>query len=279
MVTIQIVNWRNYVARGDIKNISWFKLSSDISKDKKLFGLTPAQKWAWVCILCEACKENNGGTVSLAKDYLLNFCDLNEIDLVKTLEHLKIVGLIEMEQNFSSPTHEECKTFGTNEFVYSPKTRLDQTREDNRRQKKTVKTKPPVSVSDLSDEELQLARSWLDLAITEFPHKADSPKWTVERFAMDIRKAQASVKATHQQMALLFDFIKHSAFWRPNAATPGGLLKTGNNGLTKIDNIIASMKPVERRESEILNEQIATGQFKKSTEQLDEKILKQLGLL
>jgi len=262
----------------DLKSVPWIKLSADATKDQSLFGLTPGQKWAWVCILCEAAKQNSDGKAKINTEFLEFSSGVAHDDIDGLFQHLETIGLIKV----TCTTNTRPLRARAQKKSYSDKSvskGKEKVTEGKGKGKEKGIEKHVTDVTDLSDQEIELARSWLDLAIKEFPHKADSPKWTVERFGQDIRKARASVKMTHEQMALLFDFVKHSAFWRPNAATPSGLLKTGNNGLTKIDNIIASMKPVERRESEIFNEQIASGQFKKSTEQIDENALKRLGLL
>jgi len=267
MIEIEIVNWRSYVARGDIKTISWFKLSTDISKDKKLFGLTPAQKWAFVVILCEACKENDGGRVSFTEEYLLNFCTLNKKDLAHALQHFKSVGLIDIPQDFSSPTDQECKTFGSSDDVYSSKTRQDQTRLDESRLDHTRaksgssgrKRQPKESdhLYDLTDSELDLGRKWLEMAVSEMPHKATDPKWHAAKFGEDLKAVAKTIGYTHEQMAEVFHFVSSSEFWRPNACSPKQLLKTNDAGMRKIDTIISRMKSPGERKREIGKELIS----------------------
>lgn len=267
MIEIEIVNWRSYVARGDIKNVSWFKLSADISKDKKLYGLTASQKWAWVCILCEACKENNGGRVSVSDDYLLNICALNKNDLAKSLQHLKTVGLIDIPQTFLRPTDEECKTFGTDESVYSSKTRLEKTRIEETRLDHTRaesessgrKRQPRERdhVYDLTDSELDLGRKWLEMALSEMPHKASDPKWHAAQFAEDLKVVAKAIGYTHEQLVEVFHFVASSEFWRPNACSPKQLLKKNEAGMRKIDTIISRMKSPKERARDIKEEQEA----------------------
>lgn len=264
MIEIEIVNWRQYVARGDIKNISWFKLSSDIAKDKKFYGLTPGQKWAFIVILCEACKDNSGGSVSFTEDCLLFLTGLNRKDLESTLQHFKTVGLIDITQKISSPTHDDVKKVLPVDNFSDAQTILDQTKPDQTRQhrlKKTRKSGSPQSAPsdqlyDLSDSELELGRKWLEMALAEMPHRANDPKWHGAQFAEDLIAVKNHLNYTDKQMLALFHWVSASEFWRPNACSPRQLLKVRDDGLRKIDTIIAQMKSPHERKREMMSEVI-----------------------
>lgn len=261
MVTIEIINWRQYVARGDLKNIAWFKLSTDIAKDKKLYGLSPAQKWAFVVLVCEACKENDGGRVTFSEDYLLNLIALNKKELGPTLQHFVTVGLIEIVQDFSSPTDFNRKTFHAQPVEPVIQTRLDQTRLDESkldqtRPEKTAETPPSDldQIYDLSDSEMALGKRWLDMATAEMPHLASSKTWHVAKFAKDLRAVKTSLGYTDEQMMALYNWVSASEFWRPLACSPTGLLKKKDNEIRKIDTIISQMKSSGQRKREIAQE-------------------------
>lgn len=264
MVEIEIVNWRSYVARGDIKNISWFKLSSDISKDKKLFGLSPGQKWVFVVLLCEACKENNGGAVSFTEECLLFLTGLNKKDLQITLQHFKTVGLIENVQKFSSPTEQDAEKILAVDNFCNAQTRLDHTTPDQTETRKhytaTPRKRGPKRddhIYDLTDEELDLGRKWLEMALAEMPHKASDTKWNAAKFGEDIKKVGKAINYTHQQMIGVFNFIASSEFWRPNCCSPIAMLRAKEDGTRKIDTVLVKMKNPHERKREMTREQEA----------------------
>lgn len=266
MINIEIVNWRSYVARGDIKNISWFKLSSDISKDKKLFGLSPGQKWVFVVILCEACKDNNGGAVSFTDECLLFLTGLNKKDLQATLQHFKTVGLIDIPEKFSSPIEQDAEKVLPVDNFCNTQTRLDQTTQDQTetREHYTAKTVIPRKrgprredhIYDLTDEELDLGRKWLEMALAEMPHKASDTKWNAAQFAEDIKAVGKAINYTHQQMLEVFNFIASSEFWRPNCCSPIAMLRAKEGGTRKIDTVITRMKSPHERKREMMSEVI-----------------------
>ena len=66
---------------------------------------------------------------------------------------------------------------------------------------------------------------------------------TVEAFAQACRKVRDSANLTHEGLAQVFVFISGDDFWKQNALSPAGLLAKSKNGLRKIDNILARMKP------------------------------------
>lgn len=280
MIEIEIVNWRKHVGRGDLKSVPWVKISSDIVASQTLFGLTPAQKWVWVCIICEAAKQNSDGKIKVSTEFLSHQAGVSVDDINAVLQLLQITGLIgPVHARDTRPLRPRVMKKSSH-LPNVSKVEVEVEVEAKAKENKEGKESPSAPVvTDLSDFEIAISRDWLDLALTEHPHRKDSASFTVERFGQDLRKAQRALSLTDQQMTDLFEFVKHSAFWRPNAAVPSGLLNNSKNGLRKIDNIIASMKPQERRESEILNEQIAKGQFKKASNPLDEEILKGLGVL
>lgn len=59
MVEIEIRNFEKYMARKDIKNPWWFKLSNAILEDPDIFDLTPEEFKAYIYVLCQASKKMN----------------------------------------------------------------------------------------------------------------------------------------------------------------------------------------------------------------------------
>ncbi len=59
-VSIKIVNWDKYNPKRAQKTYTWLRLDHGIISDKKLYGLDPDQKFAFIAMLCEASKDNKG---------------------------------------------------------------------------------------------------------------------------------------------------------------------------------------------------------------------------
>jgi hypothetical protein len=59
IVSINILNWRKYQPRTDLKSMHWFRVESKIINDQKLFDLTASQKWVWISLLCIAADQTN----------------------------------------------------------------------------------------------------------------------------------------------------------------------------------------------------------------------------
>jgi len=66
---IEINGWSQYNPRKELKSMSWFKLQSDIATSRKLFQLTPEQKWLWIFILSE-CAKNNTSSYKIDLEYI-----------------------------------------------------------------------------------------------------------------------------------------------------------------------------------------------------------------
>jgi hypothetical protein len=79
--TLEILNWEKYNPRFDSKKPSWFRMEANFATSQEYFGLTPAQKWAWIVIMCSAC-QSNGKPLTLRYDWLKVFTELDgpEID-------------------------------------------------------------------------------------------------------------------------------------------------------------------------------------------------------
>lgn len=260
MVTIQIVNWRNYVARGDLKNVNWIRLNANLPFDHKLHSLPADQKWGWILLLTEGARQNQEGLIEVDIDCLAEIGKLNKKSLHALLQHLEMVELIEIRVKSvrvraekKSQSHEDVRYItnvtehnGT-EHNITPETKSS-----------ARKRQPKESdhIYDLTDSELDLGRKWLEMAVSEMPHKASDPKWHAAQFGEDLKGVAKAIGFTHEQMADVFTFVSSSEFWRPNACSPKQLLKKNDAGMRKIDTIISRMKSPGERKREIAHEAI-----------------------
>jgi hypothetical protein len=256
MITIQIVKWRQYVARSDLKNVPWLKLSEKMVFDQRLYNLTAEQKWTWIFLLTEGARQNDNGTIKIDLDCLASLAQIKRSSLEPLLQHLAKYELIEIvtdSEQLQTQTITEnpgnnkdpCHRLGnvTQQNTTEPKMRLQR----GKRAKGPLAPLIPEVVS-LSDDELSLGSKWLDMASHEMPHKVSDPNWTVTKFAHDLVNVKNAIGYTDEQMKALFNWVSNSEFWRPNACAPIGLLRKKDNDVRKIDTIIAQMKnPFDRK--------------------------------
>jgi len=94
MITIR--NWDKYNPKRDQKNYTWLRLDNDIANDTKLFGLTAAQKFMWIHLLCLASKANSGEIfIDLRQLERALEIDLRSIrDALEFLERRNILGVV-----------------------------------------------------------------------------------------------------------------------------------------------------------------------------------------
>lgn len=237
MIVIQIVDWRSYVVRPGVKKPSAFKLSTGLFTPPKLSQLTMEARWLWVILLSLATQENKDGTVEQTLDCLEFYSGVNRKTLGPALQELKSIGLIEI---CAESVHACTQSAQTCAQPVHKSTR-----------KKTTKTE----VIDLTDEELDLGRKWLDMAVSEMPHRASDPKWHAAEFGTELKKVGQAVGLDHAGMLKLFHYVSADTFWRPNTCAPKSLLKVNKEGVRKIDNILTRMKRPAERLADIREEQ------------------------
>lgn len=238
MIVIQIVDWRSYLLRSDIKKHTSFKLPTDIAASPKLFHLSVEAKWLWISLIAMATQANKNGLIEQTLDCLEVFTGVNRKTLGASLEALKNAGLIEIDTesvHLSAQIRAESVKLGT----------------QIRAKKESKKTE----VIDLTDDELELGRKWLDMAVSEMPHRASDPKWHAAEFGTELKKVGQAVGLDHAGMLKLFHYVSADTFWRPNACSPKSLLKVNKEGVRKIDNILTRMKRPAERLADIREEQ------------------------
>lgn len=253
VVEIEIVNWRSYVARPDLKNVSWIRINVTIPYDHKLHALNGEQRWAWIFLLTEAARQNLDGKMEIEIDCLAEQAKVNKRCLQAALQHLDKAGLIKIRTD-SERTRSDTNTnpYESVHYITNVTNERDGTERDTTLPTHKVPRKRGPRredhIYDLTDEELDLGRKWLEMALAEMPHKASDTKWNAAQFADDIKKVRQAINYTHQQMLEVFNFIASSEFWRPNCCSPIAMLRAKEGGTRKIDTVITRMKnPFERQ--------------------------------
>jgi hypothetical protein len=233
MIVIQIVDWRSYLLRSDIKKHKAFKLSTGLLTSPKMWSVSPEAKCLFIVLLDLACQSDEYGCIRQTADCLILTSGINKESLKTSLEQLETIKLIQI-----------CS-----ESVLNP---CEKNTEKTR--KRYVKK---TEVIDLTDEELELGRKWLEMAVSEMPHRANDPKWHAAEFGTELKKVGQAVGLDHAGMLKVFHYVSGDTFWRPNACSPKGLLGVNKNGVRKIDNILTRMKKPAERLADIREEQRA----------------------
>ena len=108
---IYIVNFEEYNPRKDIKKHSWFRVDNTISSSRKLHGLSPAQKWFWICLV-SLCSFEQRDHTEMDYEYWSHQFSIPLEDLKSAIDHFKKKGMIsfEAETITVSKTENEEKT-------------------------------------------------------------------------------------------------------------------------------------------------------------------------
>jgi len=225
MIVIQIVDWRSYLIRPDLKKHSFFKLSTGLFTGPKIWELSADTRLLFLLLLDLACQANDNGFIKQTPECLVALGNLNSKNLEASLQHLEKIGIIEI-----------CEKS------------VENLEKSGARPARKSQKKPMVEIVNLTDEELDLGRKWLEMAVSEMPHRANETKWNPGNFAEDLVAVKKAINLNAEQMTELFNWIANSHFWRPLACAPLQLLKKKEGGVCKVDTILAQMKkPFERK--------------------------------
>ena len=96
-MVIHIPNWKNFNARADRANYTWFRMQNEFFHDQKIFGLTDAQKLLYLAIICQSSKKNSS-TVELDSKYLSAMLGHAVQSIINNLDHLHLIKIIEIKQ-------------------------------------------------------------------------------------------------------------------------------------------------------------------------------------
>ena len=159
-VHVTIRNWDKFNPKRDQNSYTWLRLSNDILTDPDLFGLTAAQKFAWVGILCLASKKNTA-TVELDTEWLAATTQIKpeQVDtLLFFLEKKRIVSVDEVPATIGGRalSRTSTSTTPTNE-TYE---RDERDERDVRTNERDVTLSNSASESDPRDAKVPLEKIW-----------------------------------------------------------------------------------------------------------------------
>ncbi len=116
-MNIKFKNWEKYQGRKDINKITWFRFDKDTFLDARISTLNvPDERDCFIVLLCEACNQNNNGTVFINHDNIQRMYRISSQVINQTLKKLKKLQVIEIRTLrgcYASDT-EMCSTNVTN---------------------------------------------------------------------------------------------------------------------------------------------------------------------
>lgn len=87
-ITVTINNWKKYNSMSERnRHPSWFLLMNSAPTSHGLIGLTAAQKWVWICLLCEASRKNTA-TLRVNIRWLASYASVAENDASEAIDIL-----------------------------------------------------------------------------------------------------------------------------------------------------------------------------------------------
>lgn len=89
-----MLNWGERNPRSDYKTIPWFRMDSDFYRNKKLYGLTVGEKWAWACLLGLAARENKNGIIEAQPDWIADELGISPKEIYRVVDVLESKGLL-----------------------------------------------------------------------------------------------------------------------------------------------------------------------------------------
>lgn len=93
---MQILNWKEFNPRGDVKNSRWFRLDHDMLEADQFYGFSHGEIVAWFYILCRASKENSG-TVLIDFDRAARVRKLKKGEIQSALKKLQELQIVHVD--------------------------------------------------------------------------------------------------------------------------------------------------------------------------------------
>lgn len=95
-VQIKILNWEKFNTRKDVTNPRWFRLEHNLFEHWQFYDFTHSEIIAWVYMLCEASKRNEGGTVTVNMEHAHRIARLDSTAINSAIRKLKQNQVIEV---------------------------------------------------------------------------------------------------------------------------------------------------------------------------------------
>ena len=147
-LTITVNSWETFNPTGFSKRYRyWFRLNSDIIHSKSLFGLTPTNKWIYICVLSAVCKEQ-GCPVRSSVSYISKSFDVRPWILKRALSELEKVNLLTVDWHNSDPKVDATLQTNKQTNKHNSTDKHNTTNQQNRTEQLKVKTEDKTDPSE-----------------------------------------------------------------------------------------------------------------------------------
>lgn len=101
-VTVKIINWDKFNPKRDQSTYTWLRLSNNIATDPDLYGLSAAQKFVWIALLCDASKKNKD-EICVSYNYYSHITGVSLSDVVDMFKFLESKQIVRLRDNARPP--------------------------------------------------------------------------------------------------------------------------------------------------------------------------------
>lgn len=125
-----VLGWEKYNPRADYKSMPWFRMDSLMPSDRKLHGMTLAERWLWVVLLCVAARENKSGVFDADISWLSDQAKVDQtvvqvaLDKFQDLDLIKIATDVKRSRRVRGTSVNVRETFATDETKRTDETDL-----------------------------------------------------------------------------------------------------------------------------------------------------------
>lgn len=229
MISLTIVNWKNYQPRNDVQNPHWFRLSRDL-----LISMQ-GHRWqdvlAWLALMSEACRKQRGA-ITVCELITAPLAKQSVDDFLLSIENLQIAGMIDLVTLRPRDVH-----------VTSASRIRALTGQDITEQKKRALGAQKSGYPPCSEFDQQIAQAWATEALSlSRTVKPDPPAWSDA-----VRKLRELDRLTEADITMMLEHFRSDDFWRKNAVSLPALRTRMKNGLLKAENLLTSARDTAAR--------------------------------
>jgi hypothetical protein len=128
-IEIEIMNWREYNPRRELKKPGWFRLEHSLFENPDFYSFSHIEKLVWIYLLSMACKKNSGQVIVNFEhaERVAQFKSKDIVSAIEKLEQNQCVVVIRNEDvtstlrgrdvtNETNETNETKRIYAQNEF-------------------------------------------------------------------------------------------------------------------------------------------------------------------
>lgn len=245
---LKITKWEKYNPRSELKSMPWLRVQNTIVFSRKLFGMNPAQKWFWICLLAFAAQQNSD-EFEIDLPWAEHETGVTQKDMLEAIKHFQEKGLLTIIEHAGGTDAVRTRyTNGTDaiESVSNGRNVTDVTDVTERNEQNgdtivslvgglpDVKKKKPRKKKEpeYTDWDFGIARQLRKAVLNKNPN-ADIPETRLPNWADDLRLLREKHKPEIIEKAL--DWTFKDSWWSSTVQSPSGLKNNWNQITAKMN--------------------------------------------